>query len=155
MNLPRPVAREQHPILSLICVDPARMDEVWPHVEKYFRQAYDKGIGDGNVDALKADVDAGRQRVWIIWDYEGDRLMAGIATKLIQTPTKKLCIITACGGEHMTRWIGLKVGLEDYARREGCDAIRLEGRRGWQSVFADYYQPWICLQKDLQKDMRG
>lgn len=148
-TLARSVAAVQQPVASLMCVAPDRVNVVWPHVLGFFLAAYDRGIGDDNVEFLKADVDAGRQRIWIVWDGHG--IIAAAATKLVDMPAKRLCIITACGGGQLSKWAGFKASFEDYARAEGCDAIRLMGRRGWQDVFSDYYQPWICLQKDLKE----
>lgn len=148
-TLARAVAQTQQPVIQLMCVAPDRIKGIWPYVVGYFMAAYDRGIGDDNLESLKRDIDAGRQLVWIVWDGHG--IIAAAATKIVDAPAKRLCIITACGGGQLKRWAGFKTTFEDYAVREKCDAIRLMGRRGWQDVFSDYYQPWICLQKDLKE----
>jgi hypothetical protein len=42
------------------------------------------------------------------------------STSLQQTGSGKICVIAACAGTHMSRWLPLIAGIEDYARGEAC-----------------------------------
>ena len=46
-------------------------------------------------------------------------------------------------------WIGLIARLEDYAKGEGCRAMRIYGRRGWLRILPDYRQIAIVAEKQL------
>ena len=38
----------------------------------------------------------------------------------------------------MKLWLHLLDGIEAFARAEGCDAMRIIGRKGWARVLKDY-----------------
>lgn len=144
----QPLAKDHD--VSLVCVDPIRADEIWPHVSKLMERAFWSGIGDDTVQTVKDDVDAGRSLLWIIWDNVAKLILAAVTTKIVSVPTKKLCVVTSCSGSDMKRWIGLISEIEAYAKKERCDAVRIMGRIGWKSVLNGYHEPWICLQKSVR-----
>lgn len=133
---------------TLVCVDPAQIDRIWPHVSHLIDAAFETGIGDDKPETLKADLDAGLALLWVVWDGKG--LLAAATTKIVTLPTKKLCVLTAAAGRELHRWRRFIADLEMYAKAEQCDGIRLTGRPGWKAYFRDYKQPWICLEKDLR-----
>lgn len=133
---------------KLVCVDPKRIDEIWPHVSGFLASAFERGIGDDDLESLKQDLDARQSLLWVVWDGKG--LLAAATTKLLKMPTKKLCVISACGGRELRRWRRFIAELESYAKAEGCDAFRMMGRPGWKAVFPDYREPWVCLEKGLK-----
>jgi hypothetical protein len=109
----------------------------------------------------------GRTRPDADRDHE---IVAAAVTKLQQAGRRKLCIIVACGGssheEHqgvdarlgglcrerpggMARWLHLLAPIEDWAKSEGCDAMRIMGRRGWGRVLPTYRLTRVVLEKEL------
>lgn len=131
----------------LVCVDPARVGEIWPHVRLLLQTAFERHPVDDTIDAIEADVRSGASLLWIIWGAGG--LLAAGTTKIMQTPTRKVLRIECWAGREMRRWIGLIRGLEDYGRKEGCAVCHIEGREGWGKMLTDYHQPWIVLEKAL------
>lgn len=132
---------------ALVCVAPGQVDAIWPHVRVFIETAFARGRGDDNAAMIEADVREGRALLWIVWDGSG--LLAAATTKIINAASKKLCIITSCGGRELPRWLAFIADLETYARREGCNALRIEGREGWAKMFPQYRQPYIVLEKAL------
>jgi hypothetical protein len=63
---------------------------------------------------------------------------------------RKVCVIVACGGSDMPRWLHLIEKIEDFARAEGCAATRIIGRKGWARVLAQYRTTRIVLEKELR-----
>ena len=124
---------------QLVCVDPARVAELWPHVREWIRQAMRRG-DVGSFAPVENSVLAGEALLWLaICPSEpspasGERLRRGIieaaaVTELHATEWRKLCVIVACGapppprwGRVGDRWLGLIAGIEDYARAERCSA---------------------------------
>lgn len=131
----------------LVCVDPEKVDELWPHVRPFIDAAFDTELGDDNTDSVKADLDARHALLWIVWN--GNKLIAAATTKIVRVPAKKLCIITTCAGQDLSRWLHFLVDMEKYAKAEGCDAMRIMGRRGWKAMLPTYHEPWVCLEKEL------
>ena len=81
--------------------------------------------------------------------------VAAAATVLINSESGKVCVITACGGSDMTRWLPLIDGVEAYAREEGCKCVRIYGRKGWLRVLDGYRTKHVIMDKDLTCVSRG
>jgi hypothetical protein len=60
-----------------------------------------------------------------------------------------VCVLTACGGDDMRRWLGLLGGIEDYAKAEGCSRVRIFGRKGWVRVLEHYRIRNVILEREL------
>jgi hypothetical protein len=141
----------------LICIDPARVHQFWPHVSPLIRAAMERGaITDfaGVADAVLA----GRALVWIAIaredgrkrpDGNGATIKAAAVTELSTVGTARFCTIVACGGHDRNTWLPLLVGLEGYAKAENCKAMRIFGRRGWERVLPDYKPARVLLEKEL------
>jgi hypothetical protein len=130
----------------LICIDPARVSELWPHVSPLIRAAMERGaITDFAVVADAAL--AGRALVWIAWD--GTQIKAAAVTQLSTVGGARFCTIVACGGAGRREWLPLLAGLERYARAENCNAMRIFGRRGWERLLSDYKPARVLLEKEL------
>lgn len=132
---------------ALVCVNPGQIDQIWPHVRAFIDTAFQRGRGDENPDVIEAEVRAGRSLLWVVWDGAG--LLAAATTRIIEAPMRKYCLITSCGGRELPRWLAFIADLENYARGEGCAALRIEGREGWAKMFPDYRQPYIVLERSL------
>jgi hypothetical protein len=102
----------------------------------------------GTFAAVEADVRAGQALLWLVWN--APFIKAAAVTQLARSERSKVCMIVACGGEGMTLWLPLIEKIEAYARDEGCDAVRILGRKGWMRVLKDYRAPRVVLEKRLQ-----
>jgi hypothetical protein len=131
---------------ALVCIDPERVKAIWPHAASLL-QAACRRTGLNAFADLEADILSGRTLLWIAWS--GDAIEAAAATVLINSETGKVCIITACGGRGLERWLPLIGGIETYARNEGCARVRVYGRRGWQRVLAGFEQKHVIIDKEL------
>jgi hypothetical protein len=132
--------------VELVCVDPQRVHEVWPHVAHLIHRAL-KRTNLNHTSEIDDAVLSGRALLWLAWN--GARIEAVATTSLIATDADKICIVTACGGEGMARWLPLLRAIEDYARREGCACVRIYGRKGWQRVLDGYGVKHVILEKGL------
>lgn len=133
----------------LVCVEPARIDEIWPHVRRFTESAFSDGRGDDNAEIVEADLRAGYSLLWIVWTARENRILAAVTTKLLKTPRGFVCRITSCGGIELKRWAHLLADIEAYAKAEGCICVRWEGRKGWKAFFPGYREPWIVLEKKV------
>lgn len=131
----------------LVCVDPAQVDAIWPHVKAFIDSAFMSGRGDDTPETIKADLDTGCSLLWVVWDGSG--LIAAATTKIMDYPNKKACRVTCCAGRELPRWISFMTDLEKYAREEGCAVMRIEGREGWKAMLPDYRQPFVVLERAL------
>lgn len=131
---------------ELVCVDPQRIREIWPHVSPLLRAACCR-TGLNAFSDIEADILAGRSLLWVAWN--GRAVESAAATILINSEIGRVCIITVCGGSGMERWLALIGQIEDYARDEGCARVRIYGRKGWLRVLDGYQQKYVIMDKEL------
>ncbi len=131
---------------ELVCVDPKRVDEFWPHAGPLLQAACHRTGLNAFAD-IEADILSGRSLLWMAWN--GRAIEAAAATILIRSEIGKVCIITACGGSDMKGWLPLIGQIEIYARAEGCRRVRIFGRKGWLRVLAGFEEEHIIMDKDL------
>ncbi len=142
-----PDARFSMPFtVELICVDPKRVREVWPHVSPLLKAACYRTKLNAFED-IESDILAGRSLLWMAWN--GRTVESAAATILINSEVGKVCIITVCGGSDMKRWLPLIEQIEAYAKGEGCKRVRIYGRKGWLHVLDGYEEKHVIMDKEL------
>ena len=135
---------------ELICVDPARVHEIWPLAEALLRRAIAR-TGLSAFCEVEQEILCGNALLWLAVEGEGSTItiLAAASTRLQRTDAGKVCVITACAGNRMPCWLGLISRIEEFARNEGCGCIRIYGRKGWLRVLDGYQQRHVILDKEL------
>lgn len=128
-----------------VCVDPKCVHELWLHVAPLVKAGVLR-TDLSHFDEIESDVLAGRSLLWLGW-Y--GHIEAAVTTTLLQSNTGKVCVITAAGGRGLARWEPLLERIEAYAKAEGCDRVRLFGRKGWRRLMRQYELSHIILEKGL------
>lgn len=131
---------------QLLCVPPANVRQIWPHASPLIEKAMLRG-GLNRFADIERDVLDGCALLWLA--SNGETIEAAAVTQLRQTEQRKVCILVACGGSDMKRWLALLDGIEVYAKAEGCDAMRIYGRRGWQRMLPHYQLARVILERKL------
>lgn len=132
-------------MIELVCVDPARITEIWPHAKDKIRAAIE-ATGLSSFEDIESEVLADKQLLWLAWD--GKDILAAATTQLIK-PYSKICVLTACAGYDRERWLPLFEKIEKYAEDEGCSSMRIFGRKGWERVLTGYRAEHVILEKRL------
>lgn len=131
---------------QLVCVDPDCVREIWRSVALLLKQAIAK-TGLAQFVTIERDILDGRSLLWIAWNGAGVEAVA--STSLQQTDAGKVCVITACAGAGIARWLPLIGGIEAYAKAEGCYCVRIFGRRGWSRILKGYEETYAIIDKVL------
>lgn len=132
--------------VSLACVDPARIVEVWPHARHLIKSAIDE-TKLSDFAEFEDEVLSGRQLLWLA--ISGKSIEAAATTHLTLVNGRKVCVLTACAGHHRERWLSLMQRLEAFARAEGCAVMRIFGRKGWHRVLDGYHVEHVVLEKEM------
>lgn len=132
--------------VKALCVDPRRVHEIWPAVEHFIKIAMERG-DLGRFDDLERDVLSGDALLWLA--YSGQHIEAAAVTQIYLTERSKVCGLRACGGDNYKRWIGLIEPIEQYATEQGCDCVRIMGRKGWSRVLRNYRETKVVLERLL------
>jgi hypothetical protein len=131
--------------LQLFCIDPLRVHGFWPHVAPLLQAAILR-TDLTHFDEIESDVLAGRSLLWLAWSGQ---IEAPATTVLTRANAGKVCVLTACGGNAMSRWLPLLERIEAYAKAEGCDRLRIFGRKGWHRMLTQYEITNIVLERRL------
>ena len=131
---------------DLICVNPAEVTKIWPHISHMIRRAMDRG-GMGKFENVEQDVLSANAYLWLA--MAGNSLLACAVTQVTDETDHRLCTIVACCGHDWERWGMLIEGLEKYARAEGCRRIEICGRPGWVKRLPSYRTVKIVIRKEL------
>lgn len=131
---------------ELSCVDPAQVPKLWPHVSHLIRRAMERGRM-GRFADVEADVIGANAYLWLAVD--SGSVLAAAVTRVTNEPDGRLCTIVACAGHDWPRFGFLIAGLEDYARAEGCAALEICGRPGWQRRLTGYRTVKVVIRKEL------
>lgn len=127
--------------VDLICICPDRVSEFWPFAKWLIKAAIDRTNLSDFAD-IERQVLAGEQLLWLAWS---DKIEAAATTHL----ARNVCTLTACSGRDRKRWLNLFEKIEQYAKNEGCSAMRIYGRRGWERVLDGYRVEHVVLEKEL------
>lgn len=129
----------------LVCVDPRRITELWPHAAPLIKRAIER-TGLSDFTDVEREILLGHQLLWLAWS---GAIEAAATTKLVKIGQHRVCILVACGGEKRDRWLPLFEQIENYARKEKCHCVRIFGRAGWKRVLTGYQVEHVVLQKVL------
>jgi hypothetical protein len=132
--------------VELLPVAPRLVEGIWPHAGPLIKRAMDR-TELGNFGDVEREVLDGKQQLWLAWN--GTAIEAAAVTRIVLIGQRKICILVACGGHGRKRWLPLIAGIEQFARNEGCAAMRIIGRKGWQRILADYHANYVVMDRKL------
>src|SRR5262245_59623085 len=135
------------PKCNLVCINPDVIMHAWPLVDDFIESAMHK-TNLSDFSSVERDVLGGKALLWMAW--AGKDIKAAAVTQISKANGHKYCTIIACGGNGREDWLELIHGLEDYAQREGCAAMRIFGRCGWSRVLPDYKIVGHITERTLQ-----
>lgn len=134
--------------MRLCLIPPDRVADFLPHIGWMLRRAYQRGVLGSTFEELREDLDRDLAQLWII--HNDDRIVAAVATSIETSRTVKFCVIRAIGGRGLRKWLHLIEQIEAWAKDQGCDAVRIYGRKGWERVLHQrYLQPYTVIERRL------
>ncbi len=136
---------------ELVCVDPAQIEKLWPHVSALIDKATERYGSKDERSELEASVKSGKALLWLAWSASRQIEMA-LVTDLVKEDDYLVCRLRSVAGMRVLRWIALIDKIEQYARNENCKSIRYIGRRGWSLMMSDDYRITHVI---AEKNLRG
>lgn len=130
----------------MVCVDPAQIRAIWPHAAHLIRSAVLR-TGLSDFQEIEDSILDGDALLWLAWN--GKQIEAAASTILQKANGNLSCVIVACGGNDMGRWVGLIEKIEKYAKDEGCISTRIVGRRGWLRALEGYRAEYAIMEKRI------
>jgi NADPH-dependent ferric siderophore reductase len=72
-----------------------------------------------------------------------------IVTRLVQEPTRLVCLVWLASGE-LGPLLAKYREVEAWAAAQGADAMRIQGREGWELVLPGFHRVAVVLEKELR-----
>ena len=104
------------------------LDVVWQDVASMLAKAVATSNGKFHIDDIYRDIENGTYSLWLAIDKEaeGNKVVAGITTRIIAYPNKKSLAMDWIGGNRMNEWMPFAMEkLTKFA--QDCDCCALEG----------------------------
>lgn len=137
-------------MLQLVCVPPAEVWKIWPRIEGLVDKAFAAFDMPIPVD-IREQMRRGTRLLWVAVDTEAK--IVGISlTQLFEMRSGKVCKILESAGSQMSECLELMPQIEQYAKREGCSRVIVEGRPGWARMLPDYRTIGVTLEKRIESD---
>lgn len=134
-------------MIRLICIPPVDVRALWNGVYPMI----DAGFAASDVPMPGDLLDQLTKGTRLLWIAMTDRheILAAMMTQLFPMRTGMACKMLECGGERLAEWKHLREEIEQYAKREGCNRVLIEGRPGWARVLPDYKTVSVALEKRI------
>ncbi len=117
------------------------LDVVWQDVASMLAKAVATSNGKFHIDDIYRDIENGTYSLWLAIDkeLEGNKVVAGITTRIIAYPNKKSLAMDWIGGNRMSEWMPLAMEkLTKFAQDCDCCALEGYGRKAWGRVLKKY-----------------
>lgn len=132
---------------DLVAVGTPEVGVIWPHTCEMVKRGMSRADA-GDFERTERELFSGLQQLWLAWN--GAVIEAVAVTQLTTVGDKKICVIVACSGDGVTEWVSLIAGLEQFAKAEGCKAMRIYGRKGWERLLRNYKSKYVVMDKELE-----
>lgn len=126
-----------YPVMSF------HIPSLWKTVRPWIKRAIEaEDIKLHNEEDIYTDLMTKDMQLWVMDS-------ACVVTQIQVYPRAKICVIVLCGGSGMGGWVDGIREIEEWAKAEGCDAMKVHGRSGWEKVLNryGYERSAIVLQK--------
>jgi hypothetical protein len=132
--------------MNLLAVPPELAAQGWERGREFVYAACARSeISDPEL--IKLDVLNARALLWLACD--GTNVVGAGVTQLFTQAGKKVCEIVSWGARDQKRCAPLLRDIENFARAEECNLVRLVGRKGWAKHMKDYSAKAVVLEKAL------
>jgi hypothetical protein len=112
---------------KLHCPD---IDSAWAIAKPHIERALQRG-SNYTIDDIYAGLKSTAMQLWM-WGDE-----AALVTTIQNKDEQRWLLFLALGGENMTEWQQYLPIVEDWARENGCQEMRIYGRAGWKCLGFD------------------
>jgi len=117
--------------IQIFCVPPSDFGKWWPHVGGLLL----RGMHTTKMAVLDTmdRIRNGAMQLWLVSDGAG--VLAAFLTEIAEDAGRKVMTLGALAGEAPKRWaVAVSDRVGEYARAEGCEALRCYGSEAWSRL---------------------
>lgn len=111
----------------------------WERCKKHLSGAL---AGLWTLDAVEQEIRAGRA---VLWPLE----RSAVVTQIHAHPNGRVLRLWLAGGD-LNELLHFLPAADNYARAQGCIAVEVEGRPGWEKKLVGYEKRRVILTKELR-----
>jgi len=120
----------------IVAIPPEQIEDIWIQVSPLLEKALNKNPGDIDLELVRERLESGEYL--LMCAIENDKILASFAVELVNEK-RKTANIVLCGGERMDDWLDQFMDtIKPLVRDQGCEAITIMGRAGWQRKMKPY-----------------
>lgn len=116
--------------IEFLYVPPGKALALWPSLLPHIDSALAYSAGEYEAqDLLDLAIDSKAQ----LWAAIGNSEILGAAcSQVVDYPRARILYVLTMAGREFRNWVGLATAeAERFAKTQGCDLIRINGRAGW------------------------
>lgn len=117
---------------------------VWREVLPFVEKALD---ADFTPEHVRNMLEAGRAQLW--YTSVDDVIQCVCVTSIHDYPARSVCQIWLTSGSLPDDWELCLGELERWAARQGCGAIAVHGRPGWERKLKGWGKKTVWLEKEI------
>lgn len=106
------------------------IDVVWRNAKPFIQNALKYGDNKYTLDSVKKALISRDMQLWLI--YLNANIKGIVVTEIIQYPNKKYLTIVLLSGVEFDAWAYHWSTIKEWAIGEGCEAVQVFGRPGWE-----------------------
>ena len=132
--------------IQLVCIPPKDVRKIWGGVVDMIDAgfaAFDVPMPADIIEQIEADM----RQLWVA--VADNKIKAAMLTQIFEMRSGKVVKALECGGEDLYSWLPLRTGIEEFAKREHCVRVIVEGRPGWSRLLPDYKMIAVTLEKRI------
>ena len=123
------------------------VDEVWDEVRPWIAAACKRSRGKFDENDIRIGLLERDDQLWI---WRSPTAYAVGITRILPYPKQKVCTIRIVTGRNRKEWEKECIAqMEQWAKAQGCAAMELQARPGWESALPDYDKTHVYLEKQL------
>jgi hypothetical protein len=132
---------------TLVPVPSWLVARTWPEVVRLADRALAHGGGRYTAEDFFRALVRREMQLWIV--REGEQTAGLVITELRNYPRRRCCRYLLLAGRSFDRWHHLQDEIECWARANGCAAMEMCGRRGWERKLRGWRATHVEMTKEL------
>jgi len=100
-------------------------------------------------DDLEERLRQGHMQLWVAYSPGEGQILCAVLTQLAKMRGNLHAQVVAAGGSDVQRWVSCIPTIEEWAKREGCSKVTVQGRPGWAKLLRRYRRSQVVLELAL------
>lgn len=123
--------------IEIYGVETSMLDQAWDEISPFIQMGLDYAQNELSINDVYTMIKEHRV-VPIVMSYEG-AILSVVTMEIAEKPQKRVLNLMTAGGTELDKWLDEFMDVAtQLALEQGCDAIYINGRRGWEKKLKRY-----------------